>query len=241
MSTNRVAGVEQLPDASPSSRTFWESLGYEYTAFEFEGHRNVERLDLNRDLVPRRLRSSFDLLVNAGTTEHVANQDNAFRVIHDLTKPGGLMIHDVPAGGMMTHGLFGYNMQFFWVLCRENDYEVLDLGLVHCGSAPIHVDVVTTNTQTARLAAHSDPRYSLPINSELAVPIFMIRAALRKANDRPYCTPLDLPEEFVRPHRDKQSRRLNGRGKAEVDWLQTYLAAPQLVTILNRSLRYLGT
>ena len=198
-----VSGVEQMPETSPSSRVFWESLGYEYTAFEFGGHRDVLSLDLNQDLVPQDLRSSFDLLVNSGTTEHVANQDNAFRIVHDLTKPGGLIIHDVPAGGMMTHGMFGYNMQFFWVLCRDNDYEVLDLGLVYCGSAPIHPDVIDSNSRMARFATHFDKRYALPISPELDVPIFMIRATLRKASDRPYSTPLDLPEELLRPHHDE--------------------------------------
>jgi hypothetical protein len=188
-----VAGVEHLSDIAPSSRIFWESLGFTYVAIEYAGHRDAIALDLNRESVPRQLRSSFDLVVNAGTTEHVANQDNAFKVIHDLAAVNGLMIHDLPAGGMLTHGVVSYNMQFFFMLARDNDYEVLDLGLVYCGSSEIHPDILYNNAQFSHLANHSDPRFSHPMNPDLSVPNFMIRAVLRRAKDQPYLTPIDLP------------------------------------------------
>ena len=191
------AGVELQSDAAPSSRIFWESLGFSYAAVEYGGHRNSIALDLNQGHVPHDLASLFDLVVNAGTTEHVANQDNAFRIIHDLTAPGGLMIHDVPAGGMLTHGMFGYNMQFFFFLCRDNAYEVLDLGLVYGGTAVLHADIVSSNAQFARFASHHDPRFGVPMNAGMEVPIFMIRAILRKSRMQPYITPLDLPEDHV--------------------------------------------
>jgi hypothetical protein len=57
------------------------------------------------------MRDAFDLVINAGTTEHVSNQENAFRVIHDLTKRGGMMNHEVPAGGMIDHGFFSYQAE----------------------------------------------------------------------------------------------------------------------------------
>ena len=197
-------GVELLPDAAPASIPFWTSLGFEYAAVEYGGHRSAIALDLNRDAVPPALKSSFDLVVNAGTTEHVVNQDNAFRVIHDLAKPGGLMMHDVPAMGMMTHGPISYNIQFFWLLCRDNDYEPLDLGLVYCGSAPVHPDVLQSNAQWARFANHRNERYSLPIPPHFEVPLFALRATLRKRHERAFITPLDLPAEAMprRPQRD---------------------------------------
>lgn len=189
--------IERLPDEAPSSRIFWEALGYKYSAVEFDGHRDSIPLDLNQDLVPARLRSAFDLVVNCGTTEHVANQANAFKAIHDLVKPGGLMIHDLPAGGMPTHGLFAYNMQFFFVLCRENNYNVLDLGLVYCGRAPFPADIFDSNARFAQLASHQDPRYSLPFDRDVGHSLFNIRAVLRKPADAAFVTPLDLPAELA--------------------------------------------
>jgi len=85
-------------------------------------------LDLNYDNVPAASLNAFDLVTNYGTTEHVANQLNAFKIIHDLTKPGGLMVHHVPAQGHLNHGLFNYNAKFFWMLCRSNGYKVIYMG-----------------------------------------------------------------------------------------------------------------
>jgi SAM-dependent methyltransferase len=199
LATESVAGLELLPDAAPASRIFWETLGFAYAAVEYAGHRDAIALDLNKDSVPHKLKRSFDIVINTGTTEHVADQANAFQIIHDLTAPGGLMFHDVPAGGMMTHGFFGYNMQFFFMLCRDNNYEVVDLGLVYCGSAKIHSDILASNAQFSRMATHFDPYYSLPIGTEFMVPNFMIRAIIRKVIDQHYITPLDLPADLIVP------------------------------------------
>jgi hypothetical protein len=188
--TTTVDGIERQAESAPASQQFWESLGFSYNAVEYGGHRGVTSLDLNRDRVPYRLRSSFDLVVNAGTTEHVTNQDNAFRVVHDLTKVGGVMMHEVPAGGMLTHGVVSYNPQFFWLLCRDNNYEVIDLTVSHAGDAPISNDVVASNAKYAR-SLH-------PIQTRLTVPIFLVTAILQKNSRQGFVTPLDVPPEALR-------------------------------------------
>jgi len=85
-------------------------------------------LDLNYDNVPEASSKAFDLVTNYGKTEHISNQLNAFKIIHDLTKPGGLMVHHVPAQGHLNHGLFNYNAKFFWMLCRSNGNKVIYMG-----------------------------------------------------------------------------------------------------------------
>ena len=87
---------------------------------------NFLKFNLNSDTVPRKMRRAFDLVTNFGTSEHVANQLNTFQVIHDLTKPGGIMFHVVPAAGYSNHGFFCYDMRFFFSLARENNYAVID-------------------------------------------------------------------------------------------------------------------
>jgi hypothetical protein len=188
--TSSVDGMERQADTAPASQPFWESLGFSYSAVEYGGHRGVTSLDLNRDSVPFSLRSSFDLVVNAGTTEHVVNQENAFRVIHDLTKVGGVMMHEVPAGGMLTHGVVSYNPQFFWLLCRDNGYEVIDLTVAHAGDMPLSNDVVQSNARYARSRN--------AIQARLTVPILAVTAILRKRNRAAFVTPLDVPAEALR-------------------------------------------
>lgn len=85
-------------ETAPSSRPFWRSLGFKHTTIDLDTRHDAIPLDLNTDQVPEPLRRQFDLVINTGTTEHVANQAQAFRIIHDLTRKGGVMFHDVPAG-----------------------------------------------------------------------------------------------------------------------------------------------
>lgn len=188
LKTQTVAGLEQLSEENPSSRGFWQSIGFSYATIDFDGHRDSTPLDLNRDQVPRRMRAAFDLVVNTGTTEHVANQDNAFRVIHDLCKPGGIMYHQLPAGGMMTHGLINYTPKFFWHLCRENEYEVIILRVSSHPANPVPQNIRDSNLSFASYD---------PIYIDQVVPDFTIVAALRKARDRAFVTPLDIPPEAM--------------------------------------------
>jgi SAM-dependent methyltransferase len=181
-------GVELMPEKNPSSRGFWQSLGFTYTSIEFEGYRDSIALDLNRDDVPQRFRSAFDLVVNTGTTEHVANQENAFRVMHDLCRPGGIMLHMLPSGGMMTHGLITYTPRFFWLLCRENRYEPRTLLVTSYPANPVPTDIRNSNIQFGGID---------PIPPDLLVPDFEVVAALRKAGGARFVIPLDVPPEIA--------------------------------------------
>jgi hypothetical protein len=182
--SNTADGVEQLAETNPASREFWRSLGFAYASLEFDGHRDSTALDLNRDHVPHHMRAAFDLVVNTGTTEHVANQDNAFRVMHDLCREGGIMYHQLPAGGMMTHGLITYTPKFFWHLCRENGYEAVVLRVSAYPASPVPQNIRDSNLSYAGCD---------PIEAGLSVPDFIVAAVLRKPHDRPFVTPLDIP------------------------------------------------
>jgi hypothetical protein len=179
----RAHSAEILSMDAPSSREMWEHLEFRYSALEFDGHRDSIALDLNHEAVPRKLKGIFDLVVNYGTTEHIANQDNAFRVMHDLARSGGIMMHELPGPGMMTHGMFSYNLPFFWFLCRENGYEVIYLGIHSSPATPIPDNVFACNIEFSG-SQHV---------SVTEVPVFTIRAAFRKTNDKPFVTPLDIP------------------------------------------------
>jgi hypothetical protein len=180
-----TVGPENFSAQAPPSRPFWRSLGLDYLAIDLVGA-DALKLDLNRDSVPPALRHTRDLVVNWGSTEHVANQDNAFRVIHDLTKLGGMMLHFVPSSGLMTHGLVNCTMRFFWHLCRENRYEVITLRTLISPEIPLERNVIEANIH---LLAPCPP----PADRATTRTI-IIQATLRKIEDRPFETPLDLGE-----------------------------------------------
>ena len=120
-------GAPTIMPNSPPGELLWSALGLQSKSVDIDG--GDIRIDLNQGRVPWRYRGAFDLAVNAGTTEHVANQGNAFAAIHDLVRSGGLMVHQLPAYGNIDHGFFGYQPKFFHRLAKANDYELAELVL----------------------------------------------------------------------------------------------------------------
>ena len=120
------SGQEALSEHAPHAGEFWAWLGFDYASIDIDGSPGSIPLDLNYDHAPQAARGQYDLVTNFGTTEHVANQLNAFELIHDLVAPGGIMIHELPVYGYANHGLVNYNFKFFWMLARSNHYKFID-------------------------------------------------------------------------------------------------------------------
>jgi hypothetical protein len=121
-------GAPRITPDSPPGALLWSAFGMQSKSVDLDG--GDIRIDLNKGRVPSHYRGAFDLAVNAGTTEHVANQGNAFAAIHDLMRAGGLMVHQLPVCGSLSHGFFGYQPKFFHRLAKANDYEVAQLTLL---------------------------------------------------------------------------------------------------------------
>ncbi len=93
-----------------------------YTAIDFHGTPEALKIDLN---YPVSLGEQFDILINAGTAEHVFDIGQFFRTAHDLTRAGGLMIHVMPFRGWLEHGFYSFNSTFYWDLAQANGYTML--------------------------------------------------------------------------------------------------------------------
>jgi hypothetical protein len=116
-------GSPTIDPSSPPGRLLWSALGLQSKSVDIENGDIC--IDLNGGPVPEQYRGGFDIAINAGTTEHIANQGNAFAAIHDLVRVGGLMYHQVPASGNIDHGFFGYQPKFFHRLAHVNEYEMV--------------------------------------------------------------------------------------------------------------------
>jgi hypothetical protein len=179
------AGAAPLLDsAAPWARQFWSWLGLHYAAIDIDGSPGSIPLDLNYDDVPSNFKGKYEVVTNYGTTEHVANQLNAFKVIHDLTKPGGIMIHSVPAQGMFNHGLVNYNPKFFWMLSRSNGYKWLHMNFSIAGARPLSSDIVDH-------VAGFNPSFAEQARGYVA-PDCGLGVVLQKIYDMPYVAPLDV-------------------------------------------------
>jgi hypothetical protein len=102
-----------------------KAVGFGYVALDIFDAPDTRLLDLNTQFVPDDLRSSFDLVTNYGTTEHVLNQMLAMRSIHDLAKPKGLIHHDLPMGGYYLHCYFAYRPAVLHDLASANGYQLV--------------------------------------------------------------------------------------------------------------------
>jgi hypothetical protein len=120
----------------------FERAGLSYEAVDISSYPRTMVIDLNRGHLPFWKRGRYDLVMNCGTTEHVLNQLNAFRLIHDACKVGGVMYHGVPMAGDYNHGFINYHPRFFRDLASANYYEVLDFwGWASEESAPLKEDL----------------------------------------------------------------------------------------------------
>jgi hypothetical protein len=105
------------------SRHLHEHLGFRYDCVDIDANFGSLTLDINFDPVPAEYRNRYGLTTNHGTTEHVLNQYNAFKMMHDFTKPGGFMLHGLPFTVHLEHGFFNYQPNFFDALARYNSYR----------------------------------------------------------------------------------------------------------------------
>lgn len=109
------------------AREFYEKdLGCgRYEAIDANGKGTITA-DLNRPLIPELL-GCFDLSTDFGTGEHVFNQYQVWRSLHELTKPGGWIAFDRPTQGYQKHCYFNTNMCLYLDLARANDYDIVNL------------------------------------------------------------------------------------------------------------------
>ncbi len=127
-------------------------------AIDLNGTEAAWRHDLNQ---PLPISETFDVVTNFGTSEHVFDQAQLFRSVHELTRPGGFMLHALPHQGGPDHGFYNYHPTFFHDLAAANGYRVLMLVLMSGGERGERLDTLKDRDSLAALVAKGDtPRDS---------------------------------------------------------------------------------
>lgn len=98
---------------------------------------DAQRHDLNTVEAASGDVGAFDLCINHGTAEHIFNIANVFRLMHDATADGGVMIHESPFTGWVDHGFYSLQPTLFWDVAAANGYEVVGMWLEHLASQTI--------------------------------------------------------------------------------------------------------
>lgn len=172
------------------ARMLYEGLGIGYQCVDVDGRTGTLVLDLNFDSVPTEHKGRYGLVTNHGTSEHLLNQFNVFKMMHDFTKLGGIMIHAVPFTVHLDHGFFNYQPNFFECLARYNSYDTLGLW-------------VGLDWQLASFIPW-DPQL-LDFLTFSAKTTHLLVAAQRKIYDREFCVPFQEIYENMIPD-DARSR-----------------------------------
>jgi hypothetical protein len=120
--------LKKLAEGS-SARALFEWLGMEYWCVDASGEHGALKWDLNFDECAPEHRGLYQFVTNHGTTEHLLNQLNAFKMIHDLAARGGLIMHALPFLSYLDHGYFNYQPNLFIDLARANGYELLGMWI----------------------------------------------------------------------------------------------------------------
>jgi len=159
------------------TRWLYELMGFtEYACIDADGRHGAFVWDLNLP-VPQEHQGRYDLVTNHGTTEHVFNVYQSFKNIHDLSRPGGLMLHMLPMQGYLNHGFFNFQPCFYDDLASENQYEMVEKQLI------IHpVDDPERQTML-QYSPDNFAQHFTPSSSAL------LAVVVRKVNDGPFRIP----------------------------------------------------
>lgn len=106
-----------------------QRAGFAYTSIDFKPFPHCVRLDLNVDTLPAEYHGRYGLVTNHGTSEHILNQWNVFKTVHDATAVEGIMFHMLPMTGKFEHGIVNYNAKFFWALGEANGYRRIRMSV----------------------------------------------------------------------------------------------------------------
>jgi len=139
-----IGGMEYLKsNGMPpyvTGKELFTHVGFEHTSIDINGKDGALPIDLTKPILDPDLCLNFDVITNSGTTEHVLDQIECFKNIHNMCKIGGLFIHVVPSikyktltmrtGIVTAHGRYNYGFNFFRELAISCGYDILDERII---------------------------------------------------------------------------------------------------------------
>jgi SAM-dependent methyltransferase len=92
--------------------------------------------DLNSPRFPKALANAFDLVLDAGTLEHVFDVPTALRTLCQMTRPGGRIVHISPVSNCVDHGFYSFSPTLFADFYAANAFEILRLVIARFDKDP---------------------------------------------------------------------------------------------------------
>ena len=113
-------------------KEYWKKKGVKHTSIDLNGKDGAVILDLSKPL-PENFFNAFDIVTNCGTSEHVDNQFECWRNIHNSLKVNGYLLSANPEKNKYNrnHCNWFYDMNFFEVFADRLNYTVYLLGRMY--------------------------------------------------------------------------------------------------------------
>ena len=120
---------------APYISEWYRNKNIAYLCIDLNGENNAEQIDLSKPSFT--VASGCDLLVDAGTSEHVGDNGkfsweaiyNCWATKNKLLNIGGIMYSENPkTGNWPGHGFNYYTQDFYKELVKISGYELLDIG-----------------------------------------------------------------------------------------------------------------
>jgi len=187
---NQPAAPATIRKLAKRSSPFFSEIaalaGIEYHAIDVCTAPRTNVVDLNGEPLPAVHVGRYDVVLNVGTTEHVFNQLNSFKVLHDAAKIDGVIYCQVPATGYFDHGYFCYTPLFFRDLAKSNNYEIVDSFFTMAGRSNL-------KELGIEIRSEEDPDNPREIgDGETSFSYFNFNVLMRRRLDAPFCISLDI-------------------------------------------------
>lgn len=108
-----------------SAKTAFLAAGFSYTCFDVDRREDTVFLDFNTFNFQREWYGRFDLVMNAGTSEHLASPIALMFFAHQAVRVGGLIRHNVPMFGWGNHGYCNLTPKFWQAIAVYNGYDIV--------------------------------------------------------------------------------------------------------------------
>lgn len=109
----------------PFISEWYKSMNIEYLSIDMNGENDSVQWDLSE---PVKTVKTYDLVVDAGTSEHVRDLYQCFANVHKLCKIGGFMVHENPkTGNWPEHGMHYFTHEFYAALADKAGYKIVAL------------------------------------------------------------------------------------------------------------------
>lgn len=161
------------------ARDVYIRAGFSYTCIDVDERPGTLRVDLARFEIPRP-RGKYGLVVNVGTTEHLASPAATFALMHEMCAEGGILYNDVPLFGLGNHGLMNPTPKFWHALIWMNDYKGHSVRVRTCDESAMD----RGNFFHDYLDYMGGLRNIVGVSS-------LITAVLEKKTSQPFVTPFD--------------------------------------------------